>query len=170
VHAHPGTGHAAGAGKAAAGTGRTHAAKPKPHRATAAPSRAARTAVAYARVRVGRVPYVWGGVTNGGMDCSALTWNAWGSAGVHIARTSQEQWATERRVSSPRPGDLVFFAGVDGTPSAPGHVGIVVNPARHLMIDAYATGTWVRYDTYGPAASAPGLNPVVGYTDPAGGA
>jgi cell wall-associated NlpC family hydrolase len=163
MQAHPGTGHA---GESAAGIGGRHATKPHP----ASPSRAARIAVAYAESKVGRVPYVWGGVTNGGMDCSGLTWNAWGDAGVHIARTSQDQWATEHRVSSPAAGDLVFFPGVDGTPSAPGHVGIVTDPARHRMVDAYGAGTLVRYDTYGSDASAPGLSAVVGFTDPAGGA
>jgi cell wall-associated NlpC family hydrolase len=146
-----------------AGTGGTHAGK----RHAASPSREARTAVAYAESKVGRVPYVWGGVTNAGMDCSGLTWNAWGDAGVHIARTSQDQWATEHRVSSPAAGDLVFFAGVDGTAEAPGHVGIVTNPSRHLMIDAYGAGTYVRSDTYGLASSAPGLSAVIGYTSPA---
>lgn len=155
VHAHP------GAGKAAAGIGGKHAPKM---------SQEARIAVAYAESKVGQVPYVWGGVTNAGMDCSGLTWNAWGDAGVHIARTSQEQWATEHRINSPAAGDLVFFAGVDGTPSAPGHVGIVTDPARHVMVDAYGAGTYVRYDTYGLASSAAGLSAVVGFTDPAGGA
>jgi hypothetical protein len=64
----------------------------------------------------------------------------------------------------------VFFAGADGTPSSPGHVGIVVSPARHLMIDAYAAGTYVRYDTYGLPSSAQGLSDPVGFTRPARGA
>jgi hypothetical protein len=113
------------------------------------------------------VPYRWGGTTQAGFDCSGLVQAAYASAGVGIQRTSQEQWASEQHVSDPVAGDLVFFAGADGTPSSPGHVGIVVNPARHLMIDAYAAGTDVRYDTYGLPSSAGGLSPVVGFTDPA---
>jgi cell wall-associated NlpC family hydrolase len=69
-----------------------------------------------------------------------------------------------RHVSSPQPGDLVFFAGSPIDPP-PGHVGIVVSPARHLMIDAYGAGTVVRYDRYGPRATAPGLQNVVGFTE-----
>jgi cell wall-associated NlpC family hydrolase len=95
---------------------------------------------------------------------------AYAAAGVSLARTSQEQWATESPMSSPRPGDLVFFAGADGTPSAPGHVGIVVDPSRHLMIDAYAAGFPVEYDTYGLASSKPGLSDPAGFTQPWGGA
>ena len=61
----------------------------------------------------------------------------------------------------------MFFAGADGTAAAPGHVGLVVDPARHLMIDAYGAGTVVREETYGLPGSAPGLADPVGYTDPA---
>jgi cell wall-associated NlpC family hydrolase len=141
------------------------------HRAHPAPAtgnRAAAEVVAFARSKVGKVPYAYGGTTDAGMDCSGLAMNAYASAGVSIERTSQEQWASEQHVSVPVAGDLVFFAGSDGTPSSPGHVGIVVDPARHTMIDAYATGTYVRYDGYGSAASpGTGLGAVVGYTDPA---
>ena len=66
--------------------------------------------------------------------------------------------------SQAQPGDLVFFAGSDGTPAAPGHVGIVVNPATHTMIDAYATGYDVEYDSYGLPASKAGLSAVTGFT------
>jgi hypothetical protein len=103
------------------------------------------------------------------MDCSGLAWSAWWHAGLHVPRTDAAgMWADEKHVSTPRPGDLVFFAGSDGTPTAPGHVGIVTDPARHQMIDAYSAGTYVRYDGYGPAASpGTGLDAVVGFTDPA---
>jgi cell wall-associated NlpC family hydrolase len=80
---------------------------------------------------------------------------------VGIARTSQAQWATERHVSSPRAGDLVFFAGADGTMTSPGHVGIVTG--RGTMIEAYATGYPIRYASY----DRPDL---VGFADPQGGA
>jgi cell wall-associated NlpC family hydrolase len=45
-------------------------------------------------------------------------------------------------------GDLVFFggAGYDGTPIAPGHVGIYIG--RSQMIDAPFTGVDVRVDTF----------------------
>jgi cell wall-associated NlpC family hydrolase len=131
-----------------------------------APDRAAATAVAYARRQIGR-PYVWGGTGPGGFDCSGLAMEAWAAAGVQVERTSEQQWASERRVAIPRPGDLVFFAGGDGTPTAPGHVGIVIDPARHLMVDAYTTGWGVVVQTYGLSSSPGGDSPVIGYTDPA---
>jgi cell wall-associated NlpC family hydrolase len=136
--------------------------------AQAKPGSAAAQAIAYARAQLGK-PYVWGGTGPGAFDCSGLVMQAYAAAGASIARTSQAQWATERQVSTSEPGDLVFFPGADGTPASPGHVGIVVDPARNLMIDAYASGFPVEYDTYGPGASKQGLSDPVGFTDPARG-
>jgi cell wall-associated NlpC family hydrolase len=93
---------------------------------------------------------------------------AYRAAGLVIPRTAAGQWAFGRRIpaSQAQPGDLVFFAGASGTPAAPGHVGIVVSPARHLMIDSYGAGYPVGYDTYGLPSSRGGLSPVVGFTRP----
>jgi cell wall-associated NlpC family hydrolase len=123
--------------------------------------------IAYARAQIGK-PYLFGATGPDAFDCSGLVMMAYRAAGITITRTSQAQWAYGRQIpaSQARPGDLVFFAGSDGTPTAPGHVGIVVNPATHTMIDAYATGYGVEYDTYGLPASKPGLSPVVGFTRP----
>jgi peptidoglycan DL-endopeptidase CwlO len=136
--------------------------------AVAAPGKPAAAAIAYARAQVGK-PYEWGGTGPDAFDCSGLVMKAYASAGVSLARTSQEQWATEPHVSDPASGDLVFFAGADGTASAPGHVGLVVDPSRDLMIDAYAPGVPIHEETYGQPDSAPGLQDPVGFTDPSGG-
>ncbi len=134
-----------------------------------APSRAAAQAIAYAQRQIG-LPYLWGGTGSDAFDCSGLVMEAYGAAGVSIARTSEEQWPTEPHVSSPAPGDLVFFPGADGTPSSLGHVGMVIDPSRDLMIDAYAAGFPVEVDTYGRGAVKPGLADPVGFTQPWGGA
>src|SRR5579859_288353 len=124
-------------------------------------------AIAYARQQIGK-PYLWGGTGPDAFDCSGLTMMAWRSAGISIERTSQEQWASERHVTEPVAGDLVFFPGSDGTWTSPGHVGIVTDPARHEMIDAYAPGVPVGTTGYGPAATLAGLGQVVGFTQPWG--
>jgi cell wall-associated NlpC family hydrolase len=130
------------------------------------PGRAAATAVSYARNQLGK-PYLWGGAGPGAYDCSGLVYEAYLAAGVAgIPRTSQAQWAWGPQVSAPVAGDLVFFAGGDGTPASPGHVGIVIDPARHLMIEAYAAGYPVRISVYGLPAAAPGDGAVVGFTAP----
>ena len=90
---------------------------------------------------------------------------AYASAGISIPRTSQQQWARGPQVSTPKPGDLVFFAGADGTATAPGHVGLVIGNGE--MIEAYASGFPVRVSAYGTASSPPGDQDPVGFTDPA---
>jgi len=134
-----------------------------------APGGAAAKAIAFVRAQLG-CPYVWGGTgpCQAGFDCSGLVMQAWAAAGVAIPRTSQQQWAAGPQVAVPRPGDLVFFAGGDGTPAAPGHVGLVIGP--HLMIEAYAAGYPVRVSPFGTPAAAPGDGDPVGFTDPLRGA
>jgi peptidoglycan DL-endopeptidase CwlO len=123
--------------------------------------------LAYAEAQLGK-PYQWGATGPDAYDCSGLAMMAYRAAGIAIPRTSQAQWAygTQIPASEVQPGDLVFFAGADGTPAAPGHVGIVLDPATHTMIDAYETGYPVEEDTYGLPASKGGLSPVTGFTRP----
>jgi cell wall-associated NlpC family hydrolase len=121
--------------------------------------------IAFAEAQLGK-PYVYGATGPDSYDCSGLVMEAFAAAGIEIPRTSEEQWAWGPQVSVPKRGDLVFFAGADGTVSAPGHVGLVLNPAKHIMVDAYETGMPVEYDTYGLPTSRGGLDPV-GFTDPA---
>jgi peptidoglycan DL-endopeptidase CwlO len=109
--------------------------------ASTAPSPAPATAIAYARAQLGK-PYIYGGPTapgtSGGFDCSGLVMMAYQAAGVSIPRTSEDQWAALPHVPSPEPGDLVFFAGSDGTVASPGHVVLYIGDGK--VIQAYATG------------------------------
>jgi cell wall-associated NlpC family hydrolase len=131
------------------------------------PAGTARKILDWAEAQLGK-PYVYGATGPDAFDCSGLAMMAYRTAGITIPRTSQAQWAWGRQVpaSHVQPGDLVFFAGAHGTPAAPGHVGIVLDPATHTMIDAYATGYGVEEDTYGLPASKGGLSPVTGFTRP----
>jgi cell wall-associated NlpC family hydrolase len=130
-----------------------------------APNAIVSVAVNYAEGQLGK-PYLLGGTGPDAFDCSGLVMMAYRSAGVNIPRTSQEQWAQLPHVPASKmvPGDLVFFAGSDGTATAPGHVGLVVG--KNLMIEAYATGTPIRVSAFGTPQSAPGDNVVVGFAQP----
>ncbi|NUO90714.1 MAG: C40 family peptidase [Dermatophilaceae bacterium] len=79
------------------------------------------------------VPYVYGGSSPSGFDCSGFTSYVYRQAGISIPRTASAQQAAATRVSDPQPGDLVFF----GSPAY--HVGIYVSQGR--MIDAQRPGT-----------------------------
>ena len=133
---------------------------------TAPAGSAAAKAVAYAQAQLGK-PYLWGGTGPDAYDCSGLVYEAYLGADVRgIPRTSSDQWAWGPQVTNPQAGDLVFFAGGDGTWASPGHVGIVIDPAHHLMIEAYATGYPIRISVYGLPNAPPGDEQVVGFTAP----
>jgi cell wall-associated NlpC family hydrolase len=59
------------------------------------------------------VPYVYGGRTPNGFDCSGLVYYSYQQAGMSVPRTSQEQFKAARPVSlsAAKPGDLLFFRG-----------------------------------------------------------
>lgn len=123
---------------------------------TAAPSPSTATGMGQAVVAEAKqflgVPYVWGGESPSGFDCSGLVQYVYGKLGVSLPRTSEEQALQGVPVTSlaaAKPGDLVFFAGSDGTRTAPGHVGIYIGTGK--MIDAPYTGTVVQIQTVSTA-------------------
>jgi cell wall-associated NlpC family hydrolase len=101
------------------------------------------------------VPYVWGGTSpTTGFDCSGLVQHVYGDLGVDLPRTSEEQAEAGTPVASladAQPGDLVFFAGSDGTATSPGHVGVYIG--NGMMIDAPHTGADVRIEPVGNPVS-----------------
>jgi cell wall-associated NlpC family hydrolase len=125
-------------------------------------------AILYAAAQLGK-PYLWGGTGPDAFDCSGLVMMAYRAAGVVIPRTSQEQWTAGPWVPSghEQPGDLVFFAGSDGTPQSPGHVGLVIGDGE--MIEAYAAGYPIRISTYGLSSSPAGDQAMTGFTRPSSG-
>ncbi|MGH3178372.1 MAG: NlpC/P60 family protein [Streptosporangiaceae bacterium] len=130
--------------------------------AVQAPTQAVAAVISFAEQQLGK-PYLWGGTGPDAFDCSGLMMMAYRTAGISIARTSQAQWASETRVpaSQVQPGDLVFFAGADGTVTDPGHVGLVVGGGK--MIEAYATGFPIRVSSYASRGA-------IGFTEPWAGA
>ncbi|MEM1284373.1 MAG: C40 family peptidase [Pseudomonadota bacterium] len=85
------------------------------------------------------VPYVWGGRSPLGLDCSALVQLALDQAGIACLRDSDMQEETlgkviDRSVGLAR-GDLVFW---------PGHVGIMIDATSFLHANAFAMATAVE--------------------------
>jgi probable lipoprotein NlpC len=71
-------------------------------------------------------PYLFGGTTRMGMDCSALLQLSFADAGVTIPRSSNEQaaWGDPIKPTELRPGDFLFFGASPGSQVIT-HVGMV---------------------------------------------
>ena len=102
----------------------------------------ASTAIATAMTYLG-VPYVWGGESYGGVDCSGLTMLAWESAGVDLPHLSRAQYGYGTHVSlgDMEAGDLIFWSS-DGTQSGIYHVAMYLGDGE--MIEAPTFGVPVR--------------------------
>ncbi|MGI6575543.1 MAG: NlpC/P60 family protein [bacterium] len=68
-------------------------------------------------------PYLWGGITAAGVDCSGLAFVLYRACGMQIPRDAHEQFLRGKTVFAPNKGDLVFFSAA-GTSLFPTHVGI----------------------------------------------
>lgn len=87
-------------------------------------------------------PYVYGGTTPSGFDCSGLVLYVLTKLGVKgVPRTSEEQWAWATHISRSdlAPGDLVF-AQFPGDNAPPGHVGIYVGNGKVISAEDPASG------------------------------
>ncbi len=93
------------------------------------------------------VPYVFGGTSPSGFDCSGFTSYVFANAGIYIPRTADAQFEIGTPVSDLQAGDLVFF-----TTYAPGasHVGIYLgdgqfinaSSSRGVAIDSLNSSYW----------------------------
>lgn len=88
-------------------------------------------------------PYVWGGESPSGFDCSGLTKYAYAQVGVGLSHFTGAQWNEGVRVPADQllPGDLVFFR------SDLGHMGMYIGGGQY--IHAPQTGDVVKISSVG---------------------
>jgi cell wall-associated NlpC family hydrolase/putative cell wall-binding protein len=105
------------------------------------PGAGAASAVQAALAQQG-VPYVYGGSSPAGFDCSGLVMYAWAAAGVTLPHNSVAQYDATTHIpfADIAPGDIVFYDG-GGGPN-PGHVALYIGGGQVVVADT--TGTVVR--------------------------
>ncbi|WP_054967601.1 C40 family peptidase [Alicyclobacillus ferrooxydans] len=92
------------------------------------PTVKAAAVIATAKHYLGKVHYVYGGTTPAGFDCSGFVQYMFAKDGVTLPRTVKQMALTGGLVSKNnlKTGDLIFFAGTNGTEPGLTHIGIYV--------------------------------------------
>ncbi|OFD38200.1 peptidase M24 [Bacillus mycoides] len=87
--------------------------------------------LAYAKSMQG-VPYVWGGSSANGVDCSGYIYHVFKKFGHNISRQSVAgYWSSLPQTSSPQPGDLIYFK--DTYKAGPSHMGIYLGGGSFIQ-------------------------------------
>ncbi|WP_308121797.1 C40 family peptidase [Actinotalea ferrariae] len=100
-----------------------------------APASANGSAIVEIASRYVGVPYVWGGTTPDGFDCSGFTSYVYAQVGITLPRTSADQRYAGTAVpfEQAQPGDLIW---------SPGHISIYAG--GNLQVDAPVPGKTIQ--------------------------
>lgn len=92
----------------------------------------AESVIAVAKSLLG-TPYKWGGTTPDGFDCSGFLNYVYEQVGYELPRTTNAIWIESGHVvSTPSPGDIVFFTNTYDTERKATHAGIYVGNGEFI--------------------------------------
>ncbi|EEL58844.1 SH3 domain-containing protein [Bacillus toyonensis] len=87
--------------------------------------------LAYAKSMQG-VPYVWGGSSANGVDCSGYIYHVYKKFGHKMSRTNVAgYWNSLPETSNPQPGDLIYFQNT--YTAGPSHIGIYLGGGSFIQ-------------------------------------
>lgn len=90
------------------------------------------------------VPYVYGGTSSAGWDCSGLVQYCHRVAGISLPRTSEAQGGCGVAVSSPQPGDIVCYGSHVGIYIGGGQMIHAPKPGDRVKVAAVYGSPWYR--------------------------
>lgn len=105
--------------------------------------------ISYAKKFLG-VPYVYGGSTPKGFDCSGYVRYVLGHFGIQMERTSaaMSEYGEDVPLSEVQPGDLLFFKGRSLKSTRVGHVSLVINVENDEITFIHSAGNKVKISTF----------------------
>jgi len=83
--------------------------------------------VSYAKSFI-KVPYVWGGTSPKGFDCTGFLYYVYKNFGIKVSRASSgyENFGKKLDLTNVKPADILLFTGTDASKRKVGHVGMVL--------------------------------------------
>jgi hypothetical protein len=129
--------------------GREHCVREKCYRPLRWSKQPQRQVVVQMAQRFLGVPYLWGGKSMKGIDCSGLIQVAYRSAGIYLARDANQQFLSGRLVATRNycgeilPADLIFFTGPIGNIS---HTAISLGGGQYI----HASSSGVTINSFDP--------------------
>ncbi|MBR2481881.1 MAG: C40 family peptidase [Oscillospiraceae bacterium] len=108
--------------------------------------------IAYAKSYLG-VPYVYGGASARGFDCSGYTMYIFKHFGINLphSATSQLGYGIPVTREELQPGDLVFFRDTNYSTKAASHVGIYIGNSQFIHATSSRGGKYVDIDSLNEA-------------------
>jgi cell wall-associated NlpC family hydrolase len=96
------------------------------------------------------VPYVYGGASPAGFDCSGFIQYVFKEFGFSLARTAgaQSLFGMDVSLDELQPGDLLYFKGRNINSTSIGHVGMVTAVANGKIEFIHAAGKSVKMETF----------------------
>lgn len=98
--------------------------------------------VNYSKQFIG-TPYVWGGTTPNGFDCSGFVYYVFKRFGVKVSRASSgyENEGKQVDLNVAKPADIMLFTGTDATKRRVGHVGMVIKNENGIIDFIHASSS-----------------------------